>query len=124
VTPTSPTPETASIVVGSTLVTSGQPSAPQNLDVGENEIVILVFAGSASTYTVGVTREESDEPPTLTIETGTNAVTISWTPDPTGWMLQETSSLTNNWIGSASGRANPITLPATEDTMFYRVIGP
>ena len=50
---------------------------------------------------------------------------ISWTPNTPGFVLQETLSLSpTNWINSASGAANPVVVPATLPTKFYRLIKP
>jgi hypothetical protein len=51
---------------------------------------------------------------------------ISWTPDTgTNWVLQETLSLSpTNWMNSASGFTNPVTVPATLPTKFYRLFKP
>ena len=53
-------------------------------------------------------------------EGGTNVV-VSWSPDDPGWLLQETDDLMTNWWNSASGSTNPISIPATEAAMFYRL---
>ena len=53
-------------------------------------------------------------------EGGTNVV-VSWTPDVSGWILQESSNLQSNWVNSASGSLNPVAIPATEAAMFYRL---
>ncbi len=52
---------------------------------------------------------------------GVDEVTVSWTPDDPGWLLQEKDDLMTNWWDSASGSANPITIPATEAMIFYRL---
>jgi hypothetical protein len=50
---------------------------------------------------------------------------ISWTPNTPGFVLQETLSLSpTNWINSASGATNPVVVPATLPTKFYRLIKP
>ena len=53
--------------------------------------------------------------------TGVAEVTVSWTPDDPGWLLQETDNLMTNWWDSASGSTNPIAIPATEAAQFYRL---
>ena len=53
-------------------------------------------------------------------EGGTNVV-VSWTPDAPGWVLQETFNLQSNWVNSASGSLNPVSIPATEAALFYRL---
>ena len=48
--------------------------------------------------------------------------TISWSPATPGFVLQENPDLTaTNWVNSPSGAPNPIIVPATLPTKFYRV---
>ncbi len=52
-------------------------------------------------------------------------VTLSWEPDLPGCVLQETSSLSPaNRTNSASGGPNPVVVPATGPTKFYRLAAP
>ena len=53
--------------------------------------------------------------------TGVDEVTVSWSPDDPGWCLQETFSLTTNWVDCISGTTNPIIIPVAEAAMFYRL---
>lgn len=64
--------------------------------------------------------------PTLTIAPTTPGnATISWTPATPGWVLQETWVLSPaNWTNSLSGAANPIVVPVTLPTKFYRLFRP
>ncbi|HNQ73818.1 MAG TPA: hypothetical protein PKN95_09465 [Verrucomicrobiota bacterium] len=64
--------------------------------------------------------------PTLTIVPATPGnATISWTPNTPGWILQETWVLSPaNWTNSPSGSTNPIVVPATTPTKFYRLFKP
>ena len=64
--------------------------------------------------------------PTLTIVPATPGnATISWTPATPGYVLQEALSLSpTNWINSVSGSTNPIVVPATLPTKFYRLFKP
>ena len=64
--------------------------------------------------------------PTLTIVPATPGnATISWTPATPGFVLQETWVLSPaNWTNSISGATNPITVPATLPTKFYRLFKP
>jgi len=56
---------------------------------------------------------------------GSSQATVSWKPDSPGWVLQETLSLSPiNWMNSASGTNNPVTVPATSATKFYRLHKP
>ena len=51
--------------------------------------------------------------------------TISWTPATPGFVLQETPGLApSNWVNSASGATNPITVPAVLPAKFYRLRQP
>jgi hypothetical protein len=50
---------------------------------------------------------------------------ISWSPAYTNWVLQESVSLSPaNWTNSISGITNPIVVPATLPTKFYRLFKP
>lgn len=64
--------------------------------------------------------------PLLTIEpAGLGQATISWAPDDPGWLLQEATNLSvSNWVDSASGPTNPIIVPASAQTTFYRLHKP
>jgi hypothetical protein len=49
-------------------------------------------------------------------------VSIAWAPDMPGVaVLQETVNLSSNWVDSASGDSNPVAVPITTNSMFYRV---
>jgi hypothetical protein len=52
---------------------------------------------------------------------GGNQIVISWPSGASGWVLQETSSLTNAWVNSASGSTNSVILPMVEAVRFYRL---
>ena len=64
--------------------------------------------------------------PTLTIVPATPGnVTISWTTNTPGFVLQEAPSLAPAlWTNAPSGATNPVTLAATLPTKFYRVFKP
>jgi hypothetical protein len=56
---------------------------------------------------------------------GAGQARISWAPNTPGYVLQETLSLTSpNWVNSVSGALNPVTVPATLPTKFYRLRKP
>jgi hypothetical protein len=61
--------------------------------------------------------------PTLTIAAAApGQATISWTPPTPGFVLQETGLLSPaNWTNSPSGATNPVVVPATLPTKFYRL---
>ena len=59
------------------------------------------------------------------VPTGPGQATISWSPATPGFVLQENLSLTTtNWVDSPSGATNPIIVPATLPTKFYRLQKP
>ena len=61
--------------------------------------------------------------PTLAIVAATPGhARISWSPNRPGFVLQETLSLSpTNWVNSGSGATNPVVVPATQPTKFYRL---
>jgi hypothetical protein len=64
--------------------------------------------------------------PTLTIvPAAPGNATISWTPNTPGFVLQETWVLSPaNWTNSPSEATNPVVVPATLPTKFYRLFKP
>lgn len=62
--------------------------------------------------------------PTLTIAPAApGQATISWTPATPGFILQESTTLSPaDWTNSPSGATNPVTVPATGATRFYRLL--
>jgi hypothetical protein len=56
---------------------------------------------------------------------GPGSATISWAPNTPGCVLQYTASFTpTNWVNAPSGSLNPVTVPATVPTRFYRLFKP
>jgi hypothetical protein len=56
---------------------------------------------------------------------GPGLATISWTPDPGGFVLQETLSLTpTNWVDAAGGTNNPSVVAFSNAARFYRLRKP
>jgi len=72
------------------------------------------------------TAVQTTNTPTLTIVPASPGFAlISWTPNTLGFVLQETLSLSpTNWVNSPSGASNPIAVPATLPTKFYRLFKP
>lgn len=98
--------------------TIGQPDAGGAMSNGLYSVTGGFWALPTAIQTVGA--------PTLTIAPATPGhATISWSPNTPGYVLQETVSLApTNWINSASGASNPITLSATNSAKFYRLFKP
>lgn len=59
----------------------------------------------------------------MLVPAGPGQATISWDPDDAGWELQQSDGLSSmNWSGSPSGSPNPVVVPVTNHTRFYRLI--
>jgi hypothetical protein len=98
--------------------TIGQPDAGGPMTNGQYSVTGGFWALPTAVQVVGA--------PTLTINPASPGnATISWTPNPPGFVLQETLSLSpTNWINSVSGATNPVVVPATLPTKFYRLFKP
>jgi hypothetical protein len=98
--------------------TIGQPDAGPTMTNGQYAVTGGFWALPAAIQTPGA--------PTLTIApAGAGQATISWTPNTPGFILQETWVLSPaNWTNSPSGSTNPIVVPATLPTKFYRLFKP
>jgi hypothetical protein len=98
--------------------TIGQPDAGGPMTNGQYSVTGGFWALPTAIQVIGA--------PTLTIVPATpGSATISWTPNTPGFVLQETLSLSpTNWVNSASGATNPIVVPATLPTKFYRLFKP
>jgi len=97
--------------------TIGQP------DANEAPISGGTFALASGFWAIAV---QTPSAPYLSIApAGPGKATISWTPDEPGWVLQETESLTApSWTNSPSMSTNPVVVPATLSTTFYRLNQP
>jgi hypothetical protein len=64
--------------------------------------------------------------PTVAIaNAGNGIVTVSWSPNTPGFVLQESTNLLSaNWLNSASGTNNPATITNTAAFKFFRVFHP
>ena len=64
--------------------------------------------------------------PTLQISNAAPGfATIRWTPPTPGFTLQSSDSLApTNWVNAPSGTNNPVVVPATLTTRFYRLFKP
>jgi hypothetical protein len=66
---------------------------------------------------------EPPDPPTLDIAvSGSNEVTISWSPASSGFVLQESTNLVSGlWMNSPSGSNNPAVLPVDQTAKMFRL---
>jgi len=98
--------------------TIGQPAAGGPMTNGQYSVTGGFWALPTAVQTPGA--------PTLTIvPAAPGQATISWTPNTPGFVLQETWVLSPaNWTNAPSGATNPITVPATLPTKFYRLFKP
>jgi hypothetical protein len=98
--------------------TIGQPDAGPTMTNGQYAVTGGFWALPAVIQTPGG--------PTLSIApAGPGQATISWSPNTPGFVLQETWVLSPaNWTNSPSGATNPIVVPATLPTKFYRLFKP
>jgi hypothetical protein len=64
--------------------------------------------------------------PRLTIlPGGPGLATISWAPGTPGFVLQESPTVSPaSWSNSPTGPTNPVSVPATSATKFYRLFKP
>src|ERR1035437_9779379 len=98
--------------------TIGQPDASGPLTNGQYSVTGGFWALPTAVQVTGA--------PTLAIApAGAGEATISWTPATPGFVLQETLSLSPAaWSNSVSGATNPVLVPATLPTRFYRLFKP
>ena len=97
--------------------TIGQPDAGSTMSNGPYAVT-----GGFWAFAAAVQRPEA---PVLTIVlSGAGRVTISWTPSTSGWVLEETVSLSGTWTNSVSGATNPVVVPAALPAKFYRLRKP
>jgi hypothetical protein len=98
--------------------TIGQPDAGGPMTNGQYSVTGGFWALPTAVQVTGA--------PMLTITPATPGnATISWIPNTPGYVLQETAVLSPaNWTNSPSGSANPVTVPATVPTKFYRLFKP
>ncbi len=98
--------------------TIGQPDAGGPMTNGQYSLTGGFWALPQAVQSVGA--------PTLSIVPATPGnATISWTPGTSGFVLQETWSLSPaNWTNSVSGATNPVIVPVMAPTKFYRLNKP
>jgi hypothetical protein len=98
--------------------TIGQPDLGGPLTNGQYSVTAGFWALPTAIQVVGA--------PTLRIvRASPGQVTISWSPNTAGYVLQETAVISPaNWINSPSGATNPVTIPTTQPAKFYRLFKP
>ena len=98
--------------------TIGQPDAGPTLTNGQYSVSGGFWALPQAVQTPGA--------PLLSIAAaGPGQASISWAPDTPGYVLQRTPTLTPaSWADAPSGTNNPVVVPATEPTRFYRLNKP
>lgn len=98
--------------------TTGQPDASATTMTGGNFSLTGGFWTLFAVQTPGT--------PTLTIvPAGSGQATVSWSPNTPGCMLQETSRcLSTNWVNSALGKNNPVSVLVPGNKRFYRLFKP
>ena len=111
-----------SVAVSGDLVVVGAHGESSNaLGINGDQSNNSVF-GSGAAYVFG--------PPLLAavltiVGSGPGQATISWTPPLAGVALQETLSLSAlGWSNSPTGETNPITIPFSAPTKFFRLFKP
>ena len=98
--------------------TIGQPDGGGPMAGGQDSVT-----GGYWALPIGVPTSGS---PTLLILRATPGVaTLSWSPATPGFVLQQSDNLTtSSWSNALSGAANPVTVPPTLPSKFYRLRKP
>jgi hypothetical protein len=98
--------------------TVGQPDAGPTMTNGQYAVTGGFWAFAAAVQTPGA-------PLLRIVASGAGQANISWEPDSPGWVLQETLTLSPAaWTNAPSGATNPIVVPTTTPTKFYRLHKP
>ena len=83
------------------------------------------YSASGGFWVLPVAVQTAGAPQLTIVPAAPGQATISWTPATPGFVLQETPGLApSNWVNSASGATNPVTVPATGPSKFYRLRKP
>jgi len=97
--------------------TIGQPIAHQSITSGKYQL-------AAGFWSVAVVQVEG-APVLKMTSSSPGYVTLSWESSDSGWVLQESTSLSSPaWVNSASGSSNPVALSATGAMKFFRLHKP
>ena len=83
------------------------------------------YSASGGFWVLPVAVQTQGAPQLTIVPAAPGQGTISWTPATPGFVLQETPGLApSNWVNSASGAANPVTVPTALPSKFYRLRKP
>lgn len=95
-------------------------------DAGLVDHLFLMFGLVEARSPLFFKQRQAFATPTLKIvPAAPGQVMISWTPDTPGFALQETAVLSPaTWTNSPSGTNNPVNVPFTGPTKFYRLFKP
>jgi len=98
--------------------TIGQPDAGGPLTNGQ-------YSVTGGFWALPVAVQTAEAPLLSIVPAAPGQATISWAPATPGFVLQETLSLSPAaWTNAPSGAVNPITVPATLPSKFYRLRKP
>jgi len=98
--------------------TIGQPDAGGPMTNGQ-------YAVTGGFWALPTAVQSSNAPTLLILPAAPGFATLSWTPATPGFTLQSTDSLSpTNWVNAPSSTNNPVTVPATLPTRFYRLFKP
>jgi hypothetical protein len=83
------------------------------------------FTLTGGFWALPVAVQSSNAPTLLIISGAPGFATISWTPATPGFVLQVSDTLTPPaWTNALSAATNPVSIPATLPTRFYRLNRP
>ena len=100
-------------------------TAPSLMGLAAADFTLQLLPGSPAQVQVDNVIFDPVSNPLLSILRSNNNVVLSWPSPSTGFVLQESSSLSPaNWTNSLSGATNPITIPAVVPMKFYRLSKP
>lgn len=98
--------------------TVGQPDASQPMTNG-------TFAVTGGFWALPIAVQVAGGPVLNIVPAATGFATVSWVPATECFVLQENLDLhTTNWINSASGPTNPVTVKIRAPAKFYRLSKP
>lgn len=92
---------------------------------GSGPMIAGRHALSGGFWDLAASAGRADAPWLSVVSTAAGQVTISWSPDWAGFVLQETSALSPPlWVNVTAGEATPVVVWATGGKRFYRLHKP